>query len=130
MLMVMLAGAAAAAQSITVQGTASYRPSCSNSRCTDGLQMAAFDAENVVICYTVVDQFPACTLAAFQGASGTEVQLAATSSSAYAEVAVSALDSPGCCLLPEQHRRVLQATHTDRRDGGPSSATRAADSHW
>ena len=93
MLMVMLAGAAAAAQSITVQSTASYRPSCSDSRCTDGLQMAAFDAENVVICYTVVDQFPACTLAAFQGASGTEVQLAATSSSAYAEVAVSALDS-------------------------------------
>jgi len=54
MLMVMLAGAAAAAQSITVQSTASYRPSCSDSRCTDGLQMAAFDAENVVICYTVV----------------------------------------------------------------------------
>ena len=93
MLMVMLAGAAAAAQSITVQSTASYRPSCSDSRCTDGLQMAAFDAENVVICYTVVDQFPACTLATFQGTSGTEVQLAATSSGAYAEVAVSALDS-------------------------------------
>ena len=93
MLIVMLAGAAAAAQSITVQSTASYRPSCSDSRCTDGLRMAAFDGENVVICYTVVYQFPACTLADFQGASGTEVQLAATSSGAYAEVAVSALDS-------------------------------------